>query len=95
MGVMNSFARSPEDFRVDKLRLAIFLILNGIVLFNACWHDPAVGYDAAEHLNYIEALSAGHLPSSRESAEFFQSSSSLRIPSAPLAPSSRPGPSSG
>jgi hypothetical protein len=50
--------------------LALFLV-NGIVLVNACLHDPEVGYDAKQHLAYVETLAQGRLPLSTDTREFF------------------------
>ncbi len=49
----------------------LFLLINGIVLYNACLHDPRIGYDATHHLRYIEAFSKLRLVSFEESGEFF------------------------
>jgi 4-amino-4-deoxy-L-arabinose transferase-like glycosyltransferase len=46
-------------------------VLNGIVLLNACLHDPRAGYDAYQHLAYAETLATGRLPTPSDSAEFF------------------------
>lgn len=51
--------------------VALFLIVNSIVLYNALLHPATIGYDAGGHLRYIAALSHFHLPSPTESVEFF------------------------
>src|SRR5262245_20025890 len=56
---------------ISKPLLCLFILLNGIVLTNACVHNPTVGYDAAEHLKYIRELASLHLPKPAESSEFF------------------------
>lgn len=53
-----------------RLILALAAI-NGLVLVNAILHDPRVGYDALEHLKYIEALSQLRLVTPGDSHEFF------------------------
>jgi hypothetical protein len=60
----------PEG-RLDRRLLFVFLVVNGLVLFNAVFHDPAIGYDAADHLAYVAVLSTFHLPTAGQSLEFF------------------------
>lgn len=60
-----------SEGRLDRGLLFVFLIVNGLVLFNAVFHDPTVQYDAAGHLAYIAALAQLHLPTADESTEFF------------------------
>ena len=57
--------------RSTIILLAIFLIINGIVLFNACFHEPTVGYDAPQYGKYIETLARLHFPGFSDSLEFF------------------------
>ena len=47
------------------------VLINLVVLSNAVRHDPRVGYDAEDHLKYIEVLSTFRLPVRAETAEFF------------------------
>jgi len=51
--------------------LSVFLLLNLIVLLNALIHVPYVGYDAWEHIKYIEILSEWRFPTLAETGEFF------------------------
>lgn len=51
--------------------ILLLIAINGIVLSNAVRHDPRVGYDAADHLKYIEVLSEYRLPTRSDTAEFF------------------------
>ena len=51
--------------------ILLLVLINAIVLSNAVRHDPRVGYDAADHLEYIEVLSQGRLPARADTAEFF------------------------
>lgn len=51
--------------------LTVFFLINGIVLVNACLHDPRINYDGKGHLKNIQALSEGHLPTPADSREFF------------------------
>lgn len=55
----------------DKTLVCVFVLLNGIVLANACLHDPGVGYDSAGHLRYVESLARLHLPTPQETHEYF------------------------
>ncbi len=61
--------RSENGFNVGLI--LIFLLINGIVFVNACLHDPRIGYDATEHLRYIEAFSQLRLVRPEDSIEFF------------------------
>lgn len=38
--------------------VALFLIINALVLVNAVIHHPRQGHDAADQMNYIRALTA-------------------------------------
>lgn len=60
--------------------LAVFIAINGIVLFNGLFHDPKVGYDSRDYIAYIDALSEFRLPEREETKEFF-------TPPLPLVPS--------
>lgn len=69
------FKALVEPFRsgesVNRLLLGLFVLLNGIVLINACLHDPTIGYDGPQHLRYVKTLATGHLPTPTDSREFF------------------------
>jgi hypothetical protein len=64
----------------DIKLILVFLILNGIVLVNACLHDPRFGYDASEHLKYIKILSQLRLPTLQETEQFFAPPLSYAFP---------------
>jgi 4-amino-4-deoxy-L-arabinose transferase-like glycosyltransferase len=51
--------------------VGIFLLLNGIVLYNALFHFADIQYDSIGHLANIRVIAGGHLPSEAESVEFF------------------------
>lgn len=74
--------RSPflVSDRLDVPTIAIFLLLNGLVLLNATRHHPRVGYDSLEHLRYIEVMAQGRLPSPQESDQFFAAPLSYALP---------------
>src|SRR5574341_960532 len=58
--------------RLDRILLAIYLLINALVLINALLHNPYNGYDAHDHINYIEAL-ASHwrLPTKAETGQYY------------------------
>jgi len=51
--------------------VAVFLVINGLVLLNALLHDPRIGYDARAYLSYIEALSEWRMVTPEDSWEYF------------------------
>lgn len=57
--------------RYDCILVAAFILINSIVFFNACAHDPQIGYDATGHLKNIKVLSTGRLVTPDDSREFF------------------------
>ena len=59
------------DHHLEIRLLVIFLIINGLVLVNAVIHDPRIGYDALDHLEYIKAFSDFQLVTPEQSREFF------------------------
>jgi hypothetical protein len=69
-----------HDGRLDRLTLALFLAINGLVLANSILHDPAIGYDAVHYFRYIRILPAG-MPSKADSSEFFSPPLPYLIPS--------------
>lgn len=70
MGAVLRFFRDSEGC-LDGRLLFVFSIVNGIVLYNAILHDPAIQYDSEGHLANIAALARLHLPTASESSEFF------------------------
>lgn len=70
-----------RDGKIHTATVAAFLLINGLVLVNVILHDPRVGYDAGQHLNYISALAAkGRLPSFKDSGESFTPPLSYALP---------------
>jgi hypothetical protein len=47
-----------------------FAIINIIVLINAVWHHPKIGYDSVHHLTYIQILLT-RLPEEEDTIEYF------------------------
>src|SRR5438477_3821148 len=57
--------------RADISLIIAFVLINTLVLVNAWFHDPRIGYDSSSHLDYIKAFSKLHLVEAGESDEFF------------------------
>jgi hypothetical protein len=57
--------------RPHALLIVLYATLNGIVLINALFHFPTIGYDGFAHLDYIKTLAQGRLPSPRDTHEYF------------------------
>lgn len=55
----------------SAILLAILIAMNGMVLLNACLHNPSIGYDAGAHTRYMITLAQGRLPAPSDSNEFF------------------------
>jgi hypothetical protein len=53
--------------RLSKPLLAALLVVNAIVLANACLHPADIQYDAHEHMAYIQTLADFHLPTQEKS----------------------------
>lgn len=61
-----------DDMRLNRPLLALFSLINGLVLFNALFHFHRVGYDTLDgHMPYIAALGTLHLPDPETSRSFF------------------------
>jgi hypothetical protein len=69
-----------RDGRLDRLALALFLAINGLVLVNSILHDPGIGYDAVDHLRYIRILPS-RMPSEADTREFFSPPLPYFVPS--------------
>ena len=71
-------AEAPRGFwdvftfkgRVDWPVVVVAAILNLVVLINAIWHHPKIGYDVVENLSYIQVLTR-RLPRATDTGEFF------------------------
>jgi 4-amino-4-deoxy-L-arabinose transferase-like glycosyltransferase len=70
---VSSFLAEPFliENRIYKPLVILYLLINLIVLRNAIFHDPAIGYDAWAYYDYIQVLSQGRLPTSADTPEFF------------------------
>jgi hypothetical protein len=56
--------------KVDRVLVTLVLIINSIVLINSIFHHPKIGYDAVDHLSYLQILS-DRLPNREDTPEFF------------------------
>lgn len=66
--------------KTDRLLLAVFLVINLLVLVNNTLHNPEMGYDAEDHLNYMRTLPY-RLPTQQDTAEFFSPPLPYFVPS--------------
>jgi hypothetical protein len=55
----------------NAVLIAIFALINGIVLYNALFHVPWIGYDATAHIRNIVLLSGFKLPTPQETYMFY------------------------
>jgi hypothetical protein len=55
---------------LNRIILAIACIINILVAFNAALHNPFIGYDADNHLDYVSVL-AERLPTKSDSLEYY------------------------
>ncbi len=71
-----AFGEVLEPFRYQgrphKPLLILFVLINALVLTNAILHDPRRGYDAKDHIDYIQALGEAHrIPTCADSAQCY------------------------
>jgi hypothetical protein len=66
------FLKAPflHDGRLHRGLLALFLAVNLLVAANALLHHPEIGYDANDHLLYMQVLPQ-RLPTDDDTREFF------------------------
>jgi 4-amino-4-deoxy-L-arabinose transferase-like glycosyltransferase len=57
--------------RIDPVVLALFVLVNAVVLWNALHHHPPAGYDANAHIKYVATLAEGRLPTRSDTYEAF------------------------
>ena len=69
---LSSTLKAPflHNGKVDKILLAIFLVINLLVLINSILHNPEMGYDAEDHLAYIQVMPY-RFPNDQDTREFF------------------------
>ncbi len=71
---MLSHFLAPFRFQgwLDKILLAVCLLVSGLVFVNAFLHNPYYGYDAHDHINYVISLSSnGRLPVKAETGQYY------------------------
>ena len=68
---MKDHSAFQSEGRLDRPLLTLFIAIHTILLFNAIAHEPRIGYDAMNHLKYIEAFSSLNLPTVDQTTEFF------------------------
>ncbi len=61
----------PNGIALRLVVIAVYLVINGIVFYNARKHDPGIGYDSDAHLHYLMTLAQGRLPTRDDTGEFF------------------------
>lgn len=62
----------------------VFVAIQAVVLFNAIFHEPTIGYDAPAHLAYVKTLSEFRLPIAADTYEFFSPPLPYLLPAAAL-----------
>ena len=78
---MKNFISAFKDGeKISWPLVAIFLIVNAIVLYNAIFHNPAVQYDSTGHLMNIRVIAMGRLPTPTESGEYFSAPLAYLLP---------------
>jgi hypothetical protein len=66
------FLKTPflHNGKLHRSLLALFLAVNLLVAANALLHHPEIGYDANDHLLYMQVLPQ-RLPTDDDTREFF------------------------
>ena len=57
--------------RINRILIMLILAINGVVLYNAIFHTPLVGYDAVGHIKNIAFLSLFKLPTANNTYLFY------------------------
>ena len=71
--------------RLDVRLLSVFVVINALVLVNAFFHDPTVGYDTRSYFAYIGALSKLRLVTPQDTREFFSPPLPFALPAVLMA----------
>ena len=69
-----------HDGKTDWLVVVLFAAINLLVIINAIWHHPKIGYDVEGYLTYIQVL-LHHLPQPADTGEFFSPPLPFFLPS--------------
>jgi len=57
--------------KANRILIILFLAINGVVLYNAIFHTPTIGYDSPSHIKNIVLLSLFKLPAPSQSSLFY------------------------
>src|SRR5512135_2277972 len=58
--------------RLNKPLLVLFAFIVLLLLLNAFLHDPTAGYDAEDHMHYVQTLATyGRLPVKSETGQYY------------------------
>jgi hypothetical protein len=66
--------------KLDWPVLGLFVLINLLVLVNATLHHPKIGYDAVDHITYMQVL-FDRLPDANDTLEFFSPPLPYYLPS--------------
>src|SRR5690242_14013328 len=55
---------------LNRIILTIAIFINLLVATNSLLHNPSVGYDSKDHLDYVRVV-AVHLPTKSDSGEYY------------------------
>jgi chlorobactene glucosyltransferase len=68
-GVLDVFG---SEGRLNKPLLLLFVLICSLLLLNALLHDPTSGYDAEDHLHYVQSLATNwRLPTKAETGQYY------------------------
>ena len=56
--------------KTSRILLFVFFFINFIVFLNAVFHDPAIGYDARQHIRKIPIMAELQYPARRETVQY-------------------------
>lgn len=74
-----------EPKKAGRILIILILAINGVVLYNAIFHPPLVGYDSISHIKNIAVLSLFRLPTAQETYLFYMPPLGYFLPSILLA----------
>jgi hypothetical protein len=69
-----------SEQNLKRMILAIASVINLLVAVNIALHNPFIGYDAKDHLDYL-SVAAAHLPTESDSAEYYSPPLPYYLPS--------------
>lgn len=69
--------------RLSRALLGFFIVILLLLLLNAFLHDPTAGYDAQDHLHYVQSLAARwRLPEKAETGQYYSPPLPYLLPAA-------------